>query len=65
MRNFIDWLGGRKVIVFFAVFLFVVVTTFTKTPISENAVDLIKWVGGLYMVGNGVVAVANSIAKKS
>jgi threonine/homoserine/homoserine lactone efflux protein len=64
MRQLFDWLGGRKVLVFLLVFVFVTVATFTKISISAEAVELLKWVGGLYMVGNGVVAVANNIGTR-
>lgn len=64
MRALFDWLGGRKVIVFLLTFAFVVVTTFTKTAIPEAQTELIKWVGGLYLVGNGVNAVAHAVATR-
>lgn len=64
MRDILSWLGGRKLIVFLLTFVYLVVATFAKVPIPAEAVELLKWVGGAYMVGNVGVAVANNIGKK-
>ena len=65
MKNFFDFLGGRKM--FFALILTIVVSVFLFTDKCDfnQWSNFCIWVFGTYAIGNGVAHIGNGMSKRN
>jgi len=65
MKNFFDFLGGRKM--FFALILTIVVSIFLFTDKCDfnQWSNFCIWVFGTYAIGNGVAHIGSGMSKRN